>query len=159
MGTATAIGLIALGIVAITLIMSGVTKLTLHLMKRLLEARISALYSPGDIVMKDLAANNFGLGSWGGWQCRGNGALVLTRDCLHFFQFVGRGDVRVPLESITEVIFTKSHLGKATIYDLLKVRFAVNEKQDSIALYLTDPKAWKSKIEELKAEMVVDGRQ
>ena len=47
MGTATTAGLIALGIVAIALIMSEVTKLTLRLMKRSLEARIAALYGPG----------------------------------------------------------------------------------------------------------------
>jgi hypothetical protein len=42
MGTATTIGLIALGVVAIALVMSGVTKLTLRLMNRPLEARIAA---------------------------------------------------------------------------------------------------------------------
>jgi hypothetical protein len=98
--------------------------------------------------MKDLAANNFGLESWGVWQGRGNGALVLTMGCLHFFRFVSGGELRVPLEAITEVAFTKTHLGKATIYDLLKVRFAVDGKPDSIAWYLNDPKAWKSRIEE-----------
>ncbi|MCX7396688.1 MAG: hypothetical protein NT138_03305 [Planctomycetales bacterium] len=159
MGTATTAGLIALGIVAIALIMSEVTKLTLRLMKRSLEARIAALYGPEDILMKDLAANNFGLESWGVWQRRGNGALVLTMDCLHFFRFVSWGDVRVPVESITEITFTKTHLGKATIYDLLKVRFAVDDKPDSIAWYLTDPKAWKSRIEELKAGKAAHERQ
>ena len=159
METATTIGLIALGVVAIVLVMSGVTKLTLRLMKRPLETRITALYGPDEILMKDLAANNFGLESWGVWQGRGNGALVLTMDCLHFFRFVSAGDVRVPLKAITEVTFTKTHLGKATIYDLLKVRFAVDDKPDSIAWYLTDPKAWKSRIEELKAGKAAHERQ
>lgn len=151
METATTIGRVALGIVAIALVMSGVTKLALRLMKRPLEARIASYYGPGDILLKDLAANNFGLESWGVWQGRGNGALVLTMDCLHFFRFVSSGDVRVPLKAITEVTFTRTHLGKATIYDLLKVRFTVDGKPDSIAWYLTDPKAWKSRIEELRA--------
>ncbi|MFN9719973.1 MAG: hypothetical protein ACK58L_14840 [Planctomycetota bacterium] len=159
MGTATTIGLIVLGVVAIALVMSGVTKLTLHLMKRPLATRIAAFYGPDDILMKDLTANNFGLESWGVWQGRGNGALVLTKDCLQFFRFLTGGDVRVPLEAITEVTFTKHHLGKATIYDLLKVRFAIDDKPDSIAWYLTDPKAWKSRIEELKATMAADERQ
>ena len=69
------------------------------------------------------------------------------------------GDVRVPVESITEITFTKTHLGKATIYDLLKVRFAVDDKPDSIAWYLTDPKAWRSRIEELNAAMAAHERQ
>jgi len=159
MGTTTTIGLIALGVVTMAAVMSGVTKLILRFMKRPLEVRIAVLYGPDDILMKDLAANNFGLESWGRWQGRGNGALVLTNDCLHFFRFVTGGDVRVPLGSITDITFTKHHLGKATIFDLLKVRFALNDKPDSIALYLTDPKAWKSRIEELKVGMVANKRQ
>lgn len=152
MGTATTIGLIALGVVAIALVMSLVAKLVLHLMKRSLEARIAAHYGPDEILMKDLAANSFGLESKGVWQGRGNGGLVLTKDYLHFFRFVRGADLRVPLGAITELSFTKSHLGKATIYDLLKMRFSVDGQTDSIAWYLTDPNGWKSRIEELIAE-------
>jgi hypothetical protein len=148
-------GLVALSVVAFVLVLVVVPKLVLHFLKGPLEARIAALYGPNEILMKDLAANNFGLESWGRWQGRGNGGLVLTKDCLHFFRFVSGGDVRVPLEAITEVTFTKSHLGKATIYDLLKVRFTVDGQMDSIAWYLTDPKGWKKKIEELLAERPV----
>ena len=152
METATTIGLIALGVVAITLVVSGVAKLVLHLMKRPLEGRIAAHYGPDEVLMKDLAAMSFGLESKGKWQGRGNGGLVLTADYLHFFRFVRGADLRVPLGAITELSFTKSHLGKATIYDLLKVRFSVDGETDSIAWYLTDPKEWKSRIEELMAE-------
>jgi hypothetical protein len=151
MGTATTIGLIVLGVVAVTLVVGVVAKLVLHLMKRPLEARVAAHYGPDEVLMKDLGAMTFGLESWGVWQGRGNGALVLTADCLHFFRFVRGADVRVPLGAITEVTLTKSHLGKATIYDLLKVRFSVDGKPDSIALYLNDPQGWKNRIEELMA--------
>ena len=151
MGTAATIGLIALGVVAIALVVSVVAKLVLHLIKRPLETRIAAHYGPDEIVMKDLAAMSFGLESKGVWQGRGNGGLVLTADYLHFFRFVPGADLRVPLGAITELTFTKSHLGKATIYDLLKVRFSVDGQTDSIAWYLTDPTAWKTRIEELKA--------
>ena len=159
MGTATTIVLIALGVVAITLLVGVVAKLVLHLMKRPLEARIAAHYGPDEILMKDLAANSFGQESKGVWQGRGNGGLVLTKDSLHFFRFVRGADLRVPLEAITEVSFTKSHLGKATIYDLLKVRFSVDGQSDSIAWYLTDPTAWKNRIEELKAGRADDETQ
>jgi hypothetical protein len=159
MTTFEIIGLVSLGVVVIVLVFVVVPKLVLRLMNGPLEARIAALYSADEILMKDLAANTFGLESWGVWQGRGNGALVLTKDCLHFFRFVSGGDVRVPLAALTEVTFTKTHLGKATIYDLLKVHFAVDDKPDSIAWYLTDPKAWKSRIEELKAGMAADERQ
>jgi hypothetical protein len=151
MGTATTIGLIALGVVAITLVVAVVAKLILHLMRRPLEARIAAHYGPDEVLMTDLAANSFGLESKGVWQGRGNGGLVLTKDYLHFFRFVPGADFRVPLGAITELSFTKSHLGKATIYDLLKVRFAVDGQTDSIAWYLTGPTSWKNRIEELRA--------
>jgi hypothetical protein len=159
MGTATTIVLIALGVLAITLVVAVVGKLTLHLMRRPLEARIGAHYDPDEILMKDLAANSFGLESKGVWQGRGNGGLVLTRDYLHFFRFVPGADLRVPLAVITELSFTKSHLGKATIYDLLRVRFSLDGQTDSIAWYLTDPTAWKHRIEELKAGRAADERQ
>lgn len=153
------IGLVALGVVGIVLVFVGVPKLVLRLMKGPLEARIAALYGPDEILMKDLAANSFGLESKGVWQGRGNGGLVLTKNYLHFFRFVRGADLRVSLGAITELTFTKSHLGKATIFDLLKVRFTIDGESDSIAWFLTDPKAWKNRIEELKASMAADERQ
>jgi len=101
--------------------MSVVVKLVLHLMKRPLEARIAAHYSPDEILMKDLTTMSFGVKSKGVWRGRGNGGLVLTADCMHFFRFVPWSDLRVPVGAISKLTFTKSHLGKATIYDLVKV--------------------------------------
>jgi hypothetical protein len=159
MTTLEIIGLIALGVVVIVLVFVVVPKLVLHLMKAQLKARIAALYGPDEILMKDLKANSFGLESAGVWQVRGNGSLVLTAECLHFFMFLPRRDLRVPLEAVTEIMLTKSHLGKATMFDLLKVRFFVEDKSDSIAWYLTDPTAWKYRIEELKAGRATNKRQ
>ena len=85
------------------------------------------------------------------WQGRGNGALVLTDQYLHFFRFVSGADLRIPLRAIAELAFTQSHLGKATIHDLLKVRFTVDGQPDSIAWYLTDPRAWMERIEAVQA--------
>jgi hypothetical protein len=151
MTTIEIIGLVALGVVVVVLAAIVVSKLVYHLMKGPLEARIAAHYGPDEILMKELKANSFGLESAGVWQVRGNGGLVLTAECLHFFMFLPKRDLRVPLDAITDLMFTKSHLGKATIYDLLKVQFSVEEKSDSIAWYLADPTAWKHRIEELKA--------
>ncbi len=149
MTTLEIICLVALGVVALLFILSAVSKLVLHLIQGPLEARIAADYGPNEIFMKDLSANSFGLESRGVWQGRGNGGLVLTRDTLHFYRFVRGGDVCVPLQLVTDVSFTKSHLGKATIYDLLKVQFSIDGRPDSIAWYLSDPKGWKDRIEEL----------
>jgi len=54
--------------------------------------------------------------------------------------------------AITDLTITKSHLGKATLYDLPKVHYSAAGKADSIAWCLPDPHAWKNKIEELKGE-------
>lgn len=151
MTTFEVFSLVALGVFAIVFVLSVVSKLVLHLMQAPLEVRIAAQYGLNEILMKDLAANSFGLESKGVWQGRGNGGLVLTKDCLHFFRFVRGADIRVPLKAITEFSLTKSHLGKATIYDLLKVRFSADGKTDSIALYLTNPTAWKSRLEDIMA--------
>jgi hypothetical protein len=151
MTTPQIVCLVALVAVAGAFIAIVVPKLILHLLKGPLEARIATHYRPEEIVLQDLAANSFGLESQGVWQGRGNGGLVLTKDGLHFFRFVSGADLRVPLTAITELSFTKSHLGKATIYDLFKVQFAADGQPDSIAWYLTDPTAWKEKIQELQA--------
>ena len=142
------IGLIVLGVIVISLVAKG----TLQLIKTPLENRIAPLYKPEQIIMKDLTANSFGLESAGVWQARGNGGLVLTGKELHFFMLIPNKEVRVPLDTITEITLTKRHLGKATIYNLLKVSFSVDGKMDSIAWYLTDPQAWKTQIEALRAK-------
>jgi hypothetical protein len=147
--TLSIIGAVVLGVVAVLLVVVLASKLVLHLLKRPLEGRIAAQYGQNEILMQDLTANSFGLESAGRLGIRGNGGLVLTAEDLHFFQFVPKSELRVPLHAITHVELTKSHLGKTTIYDLLKVQFEVDGKRDSIAWYLTDPKAWMTRIEQL----------
>ncbi len=124
-------------------------QVVLHLMKLNLEARVQAQYHSPDIVLVDMTANNFGQESLGLTQIRGNGALVLTQKGLHFFQLVPQREVRIPLSAITAVSLTKSHLGKATIYDLVKVEFVADGRPDAIAWYVADAAAWKARIEEL----------
>jgi hypothetical protein len=146
------IGSAVVGVVVIVVIVALIAALVLRLMKAPLEARIAARYAGEEILLQDLRANSFGLESAGVWQVRGNGALVLTATSLHFFMFLPRKEVCVPLESVIELSITKSHLGKATLHDLLKVRFHAEGKEDSIAWYLADPHGWKARIEELTAK-------
>ncbi len=147
METTTIIGWVVLGILGVTLVAALVSKAVLSFMKGPLEARIAAHYGQSEILMQDLQANSFGRESAGVWQCRGNGGLVLTAKHLHFFQFLPKRDFRVSLDAITELTLTKSHLGKATIYEMLKVHFSADGQRDSVAWYLTDPQAWKDRIE------------
>ena len=151
MEAATIIGWVVLGVLGVTLVAALVSKGVLAFMKGPLEARIAAQYGQSEILMQDLKANSFGRESAGVWQCRGNGGLVLTAKQLHFFQFLPKRDFRVPLDAITELTLTKSHRGKATLYDLLKVHFSAEGQKDSVAWYLTDPQAWKNQIETLQA--------
>jgi hypothetical protein len=148
MSTGFAIGVL---ITAVTLAIVLVAVLVvLNAMKPSLESRVQSHYQTYDIVLQDLAANNFGQESLGLSQVRGNGALVLTPRVLHFFQFLPQREVVIPLSAITAVSLTKSHLGKATIYDLLKVEFVADGRPDAIAWYVADAAAWKDRIEELR---------
>jgi len=152
MTTPAMICLIGVGILVFALLAIGLSQVVLHLMEGPLEDRIAARYRQDEILMKDLKANCFGVESAGLWQVRGNGGLVLTAQHLHFFMFLPKSELCVPLDTITELAITKSHLGKATLCDLLKVRFFAEGKADSIAWYLTDPRAWKHRIETLRVE-------
>jgi hypothetical protein len=151
MTTPIIVGLVVLGIIVILLIASATSKLVVYSIKGPLENRIAAQYRNDDILMKDFTANSFGLQSAGVWQVRGNGALVLTPTELQFFMFMPKSDLRIPLDAVTEVSLTRSHLGKATIHKLLKVRFALNGNADSIAWYVKDSQAWKERIDQIRA--------
>lgn len=147
MSTGFAIGIL-ITFVTLAIVLIAV-QVILNLMKPNLEARVQAQYRTPDIVLVDMTANSFGQESLGLSQIRGNGALVLTPRVLHFFQFLPQREVVIPLTAITAVSLTKSHLGKATIYDLLKVEFVTDGRSDAIAWYVADAAAWKARIEEL----------
>ena len=142
--------IVALGFILVVLTAVMTVNVILGRMKESLETEIGSHYESEGVLMKDLTANSFGLESAGVSQVRGNGGLVLTAECLHFFMFMPKRELRVPLDSITDLTLTKCHLGRATIYDLLKVRFFLDGNSDSIAWYLADPRAWKTRIEGLK---------
>ena len=145
------IGLVAVAALVLTLAAGLISKVVLALIKGPLEARIAAQHGPDEILMQDLRANCFGRESAGVGQFRGNGGLVLTAKQLHFFMVLPKSDIDIPLAAITELAIVKNHLGKATPYDLLKVNFLAHGRPDSIAWYLTEPKAWKNRIESLRA--------
>ncbi len=140
-----------LGTLLVLFIAVAVSKGVFRYLEGLLKQRIAANYRPEEILLQDLRANSFGQESTGRLRLRGNGALVLTETSLHFFLFIPRIEVVVPFETITDVSMAKSHLGKTVLYPLLKVAFSRNGMQDSIAWYVTDVNAWKSRIDAHKA--------
>lgn len=121
-----------------------------------LESRIAGKYADHEIMLKDLTANSFGRESKGLGQIRGNGALVLTKLGLHFFQVIPRQELFIPLSDIVTVQVVKSHLGKATFHDLLKVGFKTDGGLDSIAWYVADVSQWKQQIEMLRPDLGPD---
>lgn len=147
MPSPTTFALIVAGVLAAAVLFILLPKLIFLLMKKPLEKRVFACYPPEQVQRVDLKANFFGLESAGVFQARGNGALVLTPQELHFFQFLPRRDLRIPLSSISEVSFVKSHLGKITPFDLLKVRFLHEGKPDSAAWFVPEPWQWKQEVE------------
>lgn len=112
-----------------------------------LQARVSQVYKPEHIQLQDLRALSFGLESLGKTQARGNGALVLTGNELHFFQLTPEREFHIPLAAITEVEAVRSHLGKSIGKEILRVAFTVDGKADSLGVYVTDLATWLAKLE------------
>ena len=135
---------VAILLVAIFLV---VPKLVTNSMEPSLQRRIDAVYSPEQVVLKDLKCVTLGLQSRGVLQSRGNGALVLTAHELAWFRFIPEStDLRIPLESVTKVDTVKTHLGKTYGRDLLRVTFTNDGQPDSIAWYVVDLGAWLTQL-------------
>lgn len=151
MGAAATVGLVIILTLAGLLAAALLGKVVLRSLEGPLSARIAAALPPDAILRSDLTANCFGVASRGVWQVRGNGALVLAHDGLHFFMFLPADHRHVPLEAIKGLSFRKSFLGKATIYDLLVVDFEADGRADSAAWLLRDPRGWRAAIQGLQA--------
>jgi hypothetical protein len=148
MKKATMIWLIAGGTVAFLAVIFVVVPLVTHwAMEKKLRARVAKVYSADEIVFQDLRASNFGVESKGPSQLRGNGALVLTADRLHFFQLVPDREIVIPLDTIKEVTTVRTHLGKTVGRKLLHVSFTVEGGNDSVAFSVASTDAWLSKLE------------
>jgi hypothetical protein len=114
--------------------------------------RIGRHHRDADILLADARANSFGLESAGVFQLRGNGTLLLTASELHFFMILPEREVRIPLTAITGTEIVRKHLGKTVGRELLKVHFTAGGGQpDAIAWYLRDPRAWLTRVDELRA--------
>lgn len=138
--------------VAALVLLSLFQKGVLAALKGPLSARVRVRYpDEAQVLAADYGANSFGLESKGKLQLRGNGALVLTPKELRFFQYMPESEVEIPLTKITEISFVRSHLGKATPYRLLKVQFAGQAGPDSIAVFVRDPDAMRTQLEQARS--------
>ncbi len=143
-------------LVGLAVLLIVVPKLVYKKMGSDFDARIGKVYKPADIVLSDYKANGLGRASKGGAQLRGNGALILTKDAVHFFQFTPETDLKIPLSDITTVSTTRSHAGKATGNELLKIAFTENGTPDSFAWYVTDLAVWLEKLKGVGAAKAGD---
>ena len=96
-------------------------------------------------------ANSFGQESIGMRQFRGLGILTLREKSITFDRVMPRRTTAIPLDRITGVDMTKSHLGKTKFQPLLKVSFR-NETgaQDSMAWLVQNPEDWIKALTSLK---------
>lgn len=146
-----AIVAIAGGLVALLAMLILVPALVHRVIGPQLEARVGEVYPADVVLLKDSKANSLGLTSRGVMQARGNGSLVLTKTVLHFFQFIPKSEVKIPLSAITAVDVVRTHLGKTIGFKLLRVSFEADGKADSIAWYVTNLDVWIAKLTELGA--------
>ena len=132
---------------ALFVLIGVASRVTLNAIKGPLKERVAARIPTGDVVMEELGANNIGITSKGRGQMRGNGALVLTKRAVHFFQLIPASELEIPLEKIRSIDLVRSHLGKSVGYKLLKLEYETAAGPDSVAWFVPDVEAWKRGIE------------
>ncbi|MHA1315824.1 MAG: hypothetical protein ACTSRB_18125 [Candidatus Helarchaeota archaeon] len=123
------------------------------MLKRIFKKRIQEImkkFDDEEILKQSHKANCFGLESRGKKQVRGNGVLILTKEELFFGQYIPKRDISIPIDSITRVHASNSHLGRRSFLRLLKIEFQAENSVDSIAWQVVNLKEWLDLILDLK---------
>lgn len=144
------IGLIvAGGVLGLLTLLYVVRFVALHYVAKSSESVVSDHYKPEDILRKDLVANGRGLLSKG-VAMKGNGALVLTKKELAWFQLAPSGETIIPLSKITSVDIVHEHNGYSG-RPLLQVHFTTDGGgSDAWAWYVQDQDDWKRDIDKAR---------
>jgi hypothetical protein len=120
-----------------------------------LEGRVKHRYADASqVLFVEYSANSYGVLSKGATQWRGNGALVITKSELCFFQFLLERPLTLPLSRITGLSLVHKHLGKATLMQLLRVDFETKTGRDAIAFWVPKPEELKGLIDEARRAML-----
>jgi hypothetical protein len=138
--------------IIIFLLVTAIQKVIMAFFRKKLTSLVEQRFAGKQIIMKALNANFFGVKSKGQGQIRGNGALVLTTDQLWFFLAAPTREISIPLDQITMVETSRSHLGKSIFRPLLLVTCFYQGKSEQIAWYVPEPLKWKAAIEDLKGK-------
>jgi len=139
--------IIVLSIVVGLMLLYALFRMVMAAVRRRLMRRIAAKFDPDEIIMATLTCNFIGRESLGAAQLRGNGALILTRDALWFLMAARPRELRIPLPTIRNLSFVKSHCGKSLLVDLLRVDYEAEGVKDAAAWWVRDPRKWKRAIE------------
>lgn len=125
-------------------------KLVFSATRKTLENHIRAHFAREKILGATTRANFFGELSKGGRQIRGNGALVLTKDKVHFIRAVPFKMYEIPIKSITQISLPRSFNGKSVFSKLLCLQYKTDSGSDAIAWAVKTPENWKKAIENLQ---------
>ena len=139
---------VTVSVVAVLFKQIGLLGLVFRFVRRRMERLIRDRFTADEILLCTPGANYFGRESAALGQVRGNGALVLTRDALHFFLALPRRELTIPLPSVKAVSLPRSHRGKTVFRPLLRVDFRQEDgTADAAAWYVRNPQDWKQALE------------
>jgi hypothetical protein len=131
------------GLIVFVAVMRGI----MSLVRRRLFQQIRRKFSGQTIIRMSIGANFFGQTSRGLGQIRGNGALVLTPNQLHFALFAPRRELTIELGDVVSLSTPRVHLGKTMGAKLLRVDFRADGGEDAAAWAVRDLEEWVSDIE------------
>ena len=133
-------GVTLFGILLVTLAVSALIAVVI-----VRNSRSNALARLAEVpgtVRRSMAATCLGVDSGGTGQVKGTGTLVLTDDEVAFAQWRPDRLIRVPRPAIAEVDTTRTHLGKTMNADMLRIRWAADEGDDTVAFFVRDLDPW-----------------
>jgi len=140
------IWIVLIAVVGAVVLVSVLT-VVLQALGRSRAAEADALLVGEEIVLREPAANLFGLRSRGMGQVRGNGVLTLTDRRLHFLMWLPKREVSIELLSIRGVETPTSFLGKSKFTPLLQVDYTTERgEQDAAAWLVRDLEAWTAEL-------------
>jgi len=116
--------IIVLSIVVGLMLLYALFRMVMAAVRRRLMRRIAAKFDPDEIIMATLTCNFIGRESLGPPR-----------------------ELRIPLPTIRNLSFVKSHCGKSLLVDLLRVDYEAEGVKDAAAWWVRDPRKWKRAIE------------
>ena len=152
MSTMGIVVLVVALVAAVLLVVGVILRYTMRVARTDGLAVIESEFGDDLVLRSDPMANYFGFASHGAQQLRGNGALVLTPKMLWFKRFRTDLPLDLPLAAIRGVDIVDAHAGKRIGRPLLRVTFATDKGDDSVAWYVRDAEAWLATIEEVRAD-------